>query len=794
MSVSYETLAQLQVRYPAATDRVYKDECAYSFTTPESEDGLYVSLFSFLGFAKQHALDYAAKTGYKVFLHIKRSKLKVEAKEAAVPTRLAIGLEGGFQDTNKFEYEEQAQIVVLPECTVFNLDDPKLPENVMKSAESVHKAESAFRTEELSATTGTWDGEARMVSKHSETLVQLSNGVRIPASGWKCARCELRENLWLNLTDGAINCGRRFFDGSGGNDHAVKHYNETKYPLAVKLGTINYNGADVYSYDEDDMVIDSQLEKHLRHFGIDVAAMQKTEKSMAELELDMNQRIDEWIAATEEGCRLEPLYGPGYTGLVNLGNSCYMNSIVQMLFVIPAFVRRYYDAYGTIIAGCSQDPNTDLRVQMAKLAYGILSGAYSNKPANDIESPAIRPQSFKYVVGRNHPEFSSKRQQDAEEYFCHLMELLDRDDKDNPISNVFSFNVEERIECGRTGKVAYKKRRDVVLRLVIPMESATNRDEVEAYEARKRSAEARKERLDSKELVLAKIPFDACLAAFAAVSDIDGFFSSAADARVTVKQTIRFLTFPDYLLVQAKRFTFAENWSPKKLDISLQVPDQLDLTHLRAKGGLQPGEEAMPSNKTAKPLIDEATVAQLTEMGFPREGCRRAVYHTKNSGVEVAMQWVMEHMSDTDFGSPFILPGSERDDGPQPPDESIQMVMGMGFSRQHAIRALRATQNCVERAIDWIFSHQDELNAPEPAPADVAAGQGDPRERLITDGSGRYRLVAFVTHMGSNTSSGHYVCHLLKDGEWVICNDDKIARSEKPPKDLAYLYLYKRAD
>lgn len=57
-------------------------------------------------------------------------------------------------------------------------------------------------------------------------------------SGWKCSQCNLRENLWLNLTDGAINCGRRFWDGSGGNNHAVEHYERTKYPLAVKLGTI----------------------------------------------------------------------------------------------------------------------------------------------------------------------------------------------------------------------------------------------------------------------------------------------------------------------------------------------------------------------------------------------------------------------------------------------------------------------------------------------------------------------------------------------------------------------------
>ena len=53
------------------------------------------------------------------------------------------------------------------------------------------------------------------------------------------------------------------WDGSGGNGAAMRHYEATgkRYPLAVKLGTITPNSADVYSYaeDENDMVTDSKL-------------------------------------------------------------------------------------------------------------------------------------------------------------------------------------------------------------------------------------------------------------------------------------------------------------------------------------------------------------------------------------------------------------------------------------------------------------------------------------------------------------------------------------------------------
>lgn len=39
--------------------------------------------------------------------------------------------------------------------------------------------------------------------------------------------------------------------------------------------------------------------------------------------------------------------------------------------------------------------------------------------------------------------------------------------------------------------------------------------------------------------------------------------------------------------------------------------------------------------------------------------------------------------------------------------------MGMGFSEIQATRALKETNNNTERAVDWIFSHSDELETIE---------------------------------------------------------------------------------
>lgn len=116
----------------------------------------------------------------------------------------------------------------------------------------------------------------------------------------------------------------------------------------------------------------------------------------------------------------------------------------------------------------------------------------------------------------------------------------------------------------------------------------------------------------------------------------------------------------------------------------------------------------------------------------------------------------------------------------------------MGFTMSQATKALKATNNNTERAVDYIFSHQDELDMEEiqvesPSSSSVAATNKNYR-----DGTGKYRLKAFISHMGTSSQVGHYVCHILKDDQWIIFNDSKVQISQRPPKDLGYLYLYER--
>jgi ubiquitin carboxyl-terminal hydrolase 5/13 len=170
------------------------------------------------------------------------------------------------------------------------------------------------------------------------------------------------------------------------------------------------------------------------------------------------------------------------------------------------------------------------------------------------------------------------------------------------------------------------------------------------------------------------------------------------------------------------------------------MPDLLDLTALRGTGP-QPGEVIMAETSTPLPeasVIHEnpAVVSQLVEMGFPADGCRRAVHLTQNAGLEAAMAWVMEHMEDPDFAAPFPPPAS----GVRPTDavtiseENTAMVMSMGFSLEQAQVALRHTDNNVERAVEWIFSHPDGEDDSTPGARSKPESREDAAQAGLSDG------------------------------------------------------------
>jgi ubiquitin carboxyl-terminal hydrolase 5/13 len=126
-------------------------------------------------------------------------------------------------------------------------------------------------------------------------------------------------------------------------------------------------------------------------------------------------------------------------------------------------------------------------------------------------------------------------------------------------------------------------------------------------------------------------------------------------------------------------------------------------------------------------------------MGFHLNAARRAVILSGNLGSEAATNWIMQHMDDANLNDPIEEPGTPGAGGAAAPfiadPEAVSNIQGMGFTAAQAVKALQATDNNVERAVDWIFSHMDELNSPEPTPQANPAQQAQAVPNC-TDGHG----------------------------------------------------------
>lgn len=108
----------------------------------------------------------------------------------------------------------------------------------------------------------------------------------------------------------------------------------------------------------------------------------------------------------------------------------------------------------------------------------------------------------------------------------------------------------------------------------------------------------------------------------------------------------------------------------------------------------------------------------------------------------------MEHITDSDFADPFIPPGTETmsTSAFQANSEALATIVSMGFTTEQATKALKATDNNVERAMDWIFSHMDDMTTDEQDQG-ASTGASSMQGARFRDGEGRKFIIFIIQCM-----------------------------------------------
>ncbi|OAG29981.1 ubiquitin carboxyl-terminal hydrolase 5/13 [Nematocida displodere] len=260
-----------------------------------------------------------------------------------------------------------------------------------------------------------------------------------------CSECEVSSNTWLCLECKQSFCGREQY-GIEGNGHGQKHHAKNPaHSVFVKLQSLNFKKkhCDVFCYACDQLVRDSLAFKLLSE-DPGIQASPTPALTTAQIEKRLNSEI--------EGLRLEEPKAPEYKllrkdgGIQNLGNTCYISSVLQSIADLVSIHRHCLDPVHPeepcLVSEC---PLECFGCQLKKVLVHLPETRTEDLPGFSIG--ALRD-----TIEAALPQYTLGTQQDATEFYENLTTLFQTYDSFGHFSglaSLFAIKMRNELSCGR---------------------------------------------------------------------------------------------------------------------------------------------------------------------------------------------------------------------------------------------------------------------------------------------------------------------------------------------------------
>ncbi|XP_078386307.1 ubiquitin carboxyl-terminal hydrolase 8 isoform X3 [Cetorhinus maximus] len=274
---------------------------------------------------------------------------------------------------------------------------------------------------------------------------------------------------------------------------------------------------------------------------------------------------------------LNPVYGGmgrALTGLRNLGNTCYMNSILQCLCNTPHlaeyFNKNYYqqDINRSNILGHKGEVAEEFGVIMKTL----WSGQYK----------CISPRDFKGRIGKINETFAGYVQQDSQELLLFLMDGL-HEDLNKADRKRYKEEDTNGLDDTRTAELAWQKHKRLNESIIVALFQGQFKSTVQCLTCHKRSRTFEAFMYLSLPLPSSsKCSLQDCLKSFSKeekLTDNNRFHCSNCKAHRDSTKKLEIWKLPPILLVHLKRFSYEGRWK-QKLQTNVDFPlENLDLSN-----------------------------------------------------------------------------------------------------------------------------------------------------------------------------------------------------------------------
>jgi len=284
-----------------------------------------------------------------------------------------------------------------------------------------------------------------------------------------------------------------------------------------------------------------------------------------------------------ESLRGNPI-ASGTVGLHNLGNSCYMNSILQCLNQIKPITNFFLQ--GEYLKEINKNNPLGSGGRISTAYASFLNDVWGN------DYSILAPRLLKQTVGSFAPQFNNNFQHDSQEFCQFLMDGLHEDlnrVKNKPYVEQFeAYGMEDRLAAEESWR-NHLKRHDSIF---VDYTQGMHRSHLTCPGCGRESVKFDVYSSISLPLVPPKsgstIPLKDCLDQFAAGEQLDehnAWYCSNCKSHVCALKLITLWNTPDVLVLHLKRFTFEKcpdvdgRILRRKIEDTVNFPiDRLDLT------------------------------------------------------------------------------------------------------------------------------------------------------------------------------------------------------------------------